>query len=166
MQEIWKCIRGYKGKYMISNKGRIRSFAQYKSGRMLTIRKGNKGYALCTLSKNGAQKTFSAHRIIARAFIGPAKGRQVNHIDGVKLNNLTPNLEYVTGRGNKRHAVKLGLIPRGEDLPQSKLRNRDIKNIRRLYETGKFSQQTLAKKFKVYQTVISRVVCRKIWAHV
>ena len=50
------------------------------------------------------------HRIVAHAFLGvPAPGAEVNHLNGVKTDNRAANLEWVTSKGNKSHAVIQGL---------------------------------------------------------
>lgn len=56
--------------------------------------------------------THALHRLMALAFI-PLEGARdrfyVNHIDGNKLNYDVKNLEWVTYKENREHAVKAGL---------------------------------------------------------
>lgn len=54
----------------------------------------------------------------------------------------------------------------GENNPIAKLCNNDVRLIRKMYLTGKYSQTTLSHKFKVSQAVISSVIRRNRWAHV
>ena len=53
----------------------------------------------------------------------------------------------------------------GEQLPQSKLDNKKVNKIRKLYKLGKKKQVELAKMFNVNQSVISRAINRKNWKH-
>ena len=50
--EEWREIEGYDGKYLVSNKGRIKSL-KYKKERILKVFVNNKGYPRVSLCKNG-----------------------------------------------------------------------------------------------------------------
>jgi len=76
------------------------------------------GYKLATLKRLGWNKNgqVRVHRLVAHCWIGPCPdGLEVNHIDGVKSNNNADNLEYVTSRQNKEHAVAMGLMKSGAE---------------------------------------------------
>lgn len=66
------------------------------------------GYCHVTLRPN--PKTYRTHRLIAQMFIpNPEYKREVNHINGNKLDNRVENLEWATGGENVRHAWRAGL---------------------------------------------------------
>ena len=50
--EEWREIEGYDGKYLVSNKGRIKSL-KGKKERLLKCFKNNKGYLRVALCKHG-----------------------------------------------------------------------------------------------------------------
>ena len=54
----------------------------------------------------------------------------------------------------------------GEDVPNAKLTDEAVKEIRRRYAARESSQFVLADKFGVHQSVISEVVNFRIWTHV
>ena len=127
MEEIWKDIKGYEGKYQVSNLGRIKSLkrfvmtgANYQTPRtfeekILKQSLNKKGYCIISLwSKNGI-KNHIVHREVAKAFVpNPYNLTQINHIDENKQNNVADNLEWCTieynnnyGTRNKRHSKTL-----------------------------------------------------------
>lgn len=86
MEEIWKDIRGYEGKYKASNFGRIKSLIKDKVLKQTINRRD--GYLYIGLCKNGKRKNCKVHRLIAETFITNTKNKPtVNHIDGNKCNN-------------------------------------------------------------------------------
>lgn len=100
MQEEWKDIEGYEGLYKVSSFGRIKSLYGGEERIMKQANHGH-GYLMCALTKNGKLKSFTVHRLVAKAFIpNPSNLPQVNHIDENKENNRVDNLEWCDGKYN------------------------------------------------------------------
>ena len=56
---------------------------------------------------DGRKKRCYAHRLVAIAYIeNKDNKKEVNHIDGNKLNNCMDNLEWVSSSENKQHALE------------------------------------------------------------
>lgn len=113
--EQWKDIKGYEGKYQISNYGEVRSFSKWSNGKILKGGScGNPGpYRFVSLVKTGRKdiKNVYIHRLVAEHFLeNPYNLNEVNHIDGNTLNNRADNLEWCDHGYNMAHANKLGLI--------------------------------------------------------
>ena len=66
------------------------------------------GYLKVDLCKNGKQKTFTVHRLVATVFISnPKNFPTVNHKDENKLNNNVSNLEWCTVLYNNCYGTRL-----------------------------------------------------------
>jgi hypothetical protein len=112
MQEEWREI--HEMGYEVSNLGNVRRSVDGVNtaiGRIKTPSLSGNGYLIVGLFKNGKRKNVLVHRAVAEAFIGHIdNSREVNHIDGNKLNNKLENLEIVSRSQNFRHAISTGLI--------------------------------------------------------
>lgn len=111
MNEIWKDIAGFEGRYQVSNKGNVKSlhYRGHYGESLLKLSKHHTGYLIVILGKKPA-KVCLVHQLVAKAFIPLVEGKKfVNHIDGNKHNNCVENLEWVTAQENVTHAIKTGL---------------------------------------------------------
>lgn len=112
INEIWKDIKNFEGKYQISNLGRVKSLNYAGTGKahILKNRYDGHGYPQISLGRN---KQMRVHRLVAEAFIyNPQNKPYVNHIDGNKTNNKVENLEWCTPAENTQHLVNvLGYKP-------------------------------------------------------
>lgn len=96
---IWKEVKGYEGRYFISDQGKIKN---KKASLKSAIDKY--GYEKVTLYKNGQGKCFKIHRLVALHFLPNPDGKDfVNHLDHDKLNNRVENLEWVNHAENMCH---------------------------------------------------------------
>lgn len=109
----WKDIKGYEGLYKISTCGDVVSYpnkSNHNNEKLLKWFVHDNGYAYVFLYKNGKRKSFAVHRLIASTFLKTKHGKnQVNHKDGIKLNNFVENLEWCSQEENQQHAFKNGL---------------------------------------------------------
>ena len=84
MKEEWRDIRGYEGKYQVSNLGRIKSLNYRGTGKegILSPTPNKKGYLVIGLYKNNKQNKKRVNRLVAQAFIpNPDNLPQVNHLN-------------------------------------------------------------------------------------
>ena len=129
MQEIWKDIEGFNGKYQVSNTGKVKSFAIKKEGQILKpqVTRGYAYVGLCRDSKR--QKNHLIHRIVASAFAPNPNGyKEVNHKDEDKLNNNADNLEWCTREYNmsyKNARIRQG-VSQGKPVLQFTMDNLPI----------------------------------------
>lgn len=98
-------LENIKDGYYVDTSGKIYSSL---SGDMVELKQylSKTGYFYVGLQKsNGKRKTFRAHRIVAMAFCKREDGMNiVNHINGIKKDNRSVNLEWSNDSLNMIHA--------------------------------------------------------------
>lgn len=168
MNEVWKPVYGFEGKYEISSHGRLRNVQEGSgnvTGRILSVGLNLGGYAQYTLGKYGGRHT--AHLLVMQAFVGPRPdGAQINHKNGIKTDNRLENLEYCTTSENCLHLTKVLGKRRGESHGNAKLTEDDIREIRRLYSSGEHTQREIAARFNITRPNVGYIVRRIAWPHV
>lgn len=160
MAAIWKDIVGYENDYEISIIGQVRS---KKKGKNITLKyqMATAGYYYVKLLLSGKRKNAFIHRLMAIHFIeNTLNKKEVNHIDGNKLNNQLNNLEWVTPSENQRHAVNTLLKPTGEFVSNCKLKDWQVLEIIEWQKAG-IRQTTVAKKYGVSQSTIRLIYLGK-----
>jgi hypothetical protein len=108
--EIWRAVPGYEGLYEVSNLGRVQSLdrrielggngyggSYVKPGRILRHLINTHGRHQVTLCRDGRQRLYLVHRVVAQAFIGHCPdGLCVLHWDDDPDHNHLSNLRYGT----------------------------------------------------------------------
>lgn len=103
----WKDIKGYEGIYQVSDDGHVKRIYKTKKPKILKNRPSANYYTV-SLSHKCNKKTYAVHRLVAEAFlVKPEGATEVNHLDGNKLNNNVENLEWVTQKQNRDHAMRV-----------------------------------------------------------
>ena len=145
--------------YSVSSDGQVRND---RTGYILKPVKSNCGYMRVGLWVKGYGKLYSVHRLVAEAFVQNPDGKpEVNHKDGNKENNAAINLEWVTGKENKRHCREiLGKINKHPDPTAAHIAT--MKKIRCL-DTGEIFESitSAAKSIGVSQSTLSVHLIKK-----
>lgn len=165
VMEVWKDIINFENYYQISSSGNLKNV---RTGRIKKWGNHTRGYLITTLCRSGYNKSVSAHRLVAQAFIpNPKKKPCVNHKNGIKYDNKIENLEWCTHQENTDHAVRNKLVGehkikkrrKGADHPLIKLSTEEILYIRANHKIIKTS--VLAKMFNISSSAVGNIGARR-----
>ena len=108
MEEIWKPIEGYEGKYEVSSLGRVKSLNYRNTNRAVIMKpykniskRGNVPYLQVELYKNGQGTCPKVHVLVCTAFRGHRPSDidgdtnvEAMHLNGDSLDNRAENLAW------------------------------------------------------------------------
>lgn len=154
--------------YSVTPDGRVFTHKQ-RSG-WITGATDRLGYKrLNATDDSGSRSNLYVHRAVATAYLpNPDNKPHVNHKDNNPSNNHVDNLEWCTAAENRAHAAKQNRLPRlqGETNGHAKYSDSLIKKIRKLYESGKYTQMDIKREFGIPQPTVSVIVRREQWRHI
>lgn len=170
---ILVCLRS--GKFKVLPTGEILNMAynHTQQPRLVRSRATLNGYLRCGLKLPGERiREVLVHRVVAIAFHGIPTNPdfEVDHINGIKVDNRPENLHWVDRSENQRRAYAMGLrhLPTicgvGSRSRQAKVDEADIAAIRERCARGE-RQKDVAASYGLTQPAVSLIVNRKNWKH-
>ena len=172
MAEEWREIPGWESFYAVSSIGRVKRLAgspKCIKDRILVpvlVRNGYETVVLTAPGKKPIRKTL--HFLVALAFLGapPTDKHEINHLNGIKIDNRFENLKWVTRSENIKHAFDTGLKPKlsGSQAPSAKLTEEQVKEIIMLYAKGKKIRE-LVEMYPVGDYAIRQIVFGRSHTH-
>ena len=141
-KEIWKDIKGFEKRYMVSNLGRVKSmkYRHHNKEEILKQEINHNYKRVCLFEKNGKRKHYRVHRLVAETFIpNPYNYKEVNHKDENPSNNCVNNLEwcehiYNINYGTRTEKARLKII---KPIIQYDKNNKFIKKYNSINEIEK-----------------------------
>lgn len=128
------------------------------------------GYLRYRTTIKGEAKRIPAHRAVALTLLdNPLNLPTVNHINGVKDDNVVSNLEWSDWGYQQTHSVVTGYkmnAPRGEDCALSVYSEETIHEICRLLQEGYRNCEILKLMPEVKTKTISNIRMGKAWVHI
>ena len=128
MEEIWRDVKEYEGKYQVSNTGNVKSLNYNNTGKegIMKPQDNGDGYLFVQLCKEGKVKNCRINRLVAQAFLDNPEGyTDVNHKDEDKTNNCVENLEWCDrsyninyGTRNKKAGKRISEKLKGRKLAE------------------------------------------------
>lgn len=121
----WQYIENTDQRYMVSKDGRV--ITTKGTPKFMTGSVASNGYRQFNLRMNGSRKQALGHRLVAEAFIekNGINRKQVNHMNGIKLDNHVDNLEWSSAQENQIHAIETGLKGKSVMKRERVLRTKD-----------------------------------------
>jgi len=176
MTESWLPVVGFEGRYEVSSDGRVRSLRIVKGNcnkprpqPLVLSLASRRGYPAANLSASNRSKMYSAHRLVAAAFLGdPPPGTVVCHLNGVRDDNRLVNLAYGTPTENEAHKAQHGTKLFGAAVPGARLAESHVHEILLAYRHGSQTAGCVAlgRQFGVAPSVITAIVGGRAWKHV
>lgn len=172
MEEVWKYVPGYNGKYQVSNFGNVKSVYKRsrKGGDLLTPILNKDGYLQVNLSINGHATHHRVHRLVAESFVENKFNYPfVNHKDENKKNNNAVNLEWCDLPYNIRYGSRTerSFITRKCNKSFHRVLSRsDALKIRKtcIPNDRTYGIKPLSKKYGVSPTTISAIIHDRLWS--
>lgn len=164
--EVFKDIKGFQGRYEISNLGNVRNTT---TKQLLHPRPNKEGYLRIGLRKKGSRKiyTYFIHRLVATAFIyndDIQSKIQVNHIDNDRANNSSENLEWCTPSYNTKQSFHYNKSNKGECNPRAILTSLQVAQIKELLKQNKTCKE-VATLYKVSRSTIDAIKRGVNWSN-
>jgi hypothetical protein len=170
MEEIWKDIHGYEGRYQVSDTGRVRSLprsVKHKKfgsfvikGRIMKPGVHSFGYPFYNLFIDGRSKMHYTHTLILEAFVSKRpEGMVCCHGDGNPSHSVLSNLRWGTPAENNADMAIHGTRPVGERQTNSKLSEQMVAEIR----SSSASASDLARRMNVCDRTIRKVRSNISW---
>ena len=169
-EEIWKPINfisNLQDWYYVSNYGRV--YSRF-TGLLIKPVKRRDGYLIVLLrTKDNLAVALVVHRLVMMAHkpISNPDDFHVNHIDGIKTNNIITNLEWVTRSENMIHAYSIGLKKPGEEVHFSIITEDTVREICKLLEQSYYPTEiSRMLNLENHVSLIREIKRRKNWKHI
>jgi hypothetical protein len=163
-----------RGRYRISNYGRVLSYNNDRNGKLLKLGATAKYKTISLKDIDGNKVVRYVHRLIAMFYLKKPSGEQewVIHLDNIKHNNYYRNLKWVTKKEKVDHQFKFTsgvyAVTKQRYSINSKLTESQVKMIKRKINdpNRKTRMKIIAKRYGVSVMQLYRIKSGENWSSV
>lgn len=167
--EEWRPVKGYEGRYEVSNLGRVRSLPGGKRhGKVLCGNPGRGGYLSVTLCRGATRKQAPIHALVLTAFSGERIGnQQCAHRNHNRQDNRLSNLRWASPSENTQDRIESGFRLSGVANPNAALTDELVAEARRRYLGGETAKQIAESlPIRIHDSMLHRAIVGDSWSHV
>lgn len=127
------------------------------------------GYFKVVFHNQSKSINGATHRLLAQVYLPNPEGLPVVcHNDGDNQNNALSNLRWATQQENINDKWKHGtmFVRKGEDVPNSKLKEWQVVDIKRMIMSKTLFFREIANLYGVHEETIGHIARGKRWKHV
>ena len=177
--ETWRPVVGFPDQYLVSDAGRVKRLAvqfvrkngwKYNLPEKIrtpgTLPSGHK-YILLRKYGSGISKPRLVHHLVLEAFVGLCPpGMECCHNNGDPTDNRLSNLRWDTHLNNEKDKRGHGTRPHGSKHWRAILTEEDVRKMRSMYQSGKYSKIALARLFGTSIWNVYPILKRQTWVHI
>lgn len=124
------------------------------------------GYLMVNLQRDLKKIRIAVHTLILTTFVSPQpQGLYGCHGPNGKTDNSLANLSWGTPSKNQNDKWRDGTMLAGESHKRSKLKDQDIRQMRKLYANG-MTAKAISKLFPTCHGNVCLIVNRQAWRHI
>lgn len=171
MDEDWRPVVGYEGRYEVSDLGRVRSVEHRdrrgvrRPGIILRLQRDSDGYRIAGLSRDGRVRSRKVARLVLAAFVGSAPERaEACHNNGDRQDNRLENLRWDSTKANAADRDRHGRTARGARSAVAKLTPARARFVRDLIWFGA-TRASAARVVGLNWSTVARLASGRTWTH-
>jgi len=149
-------------KFGIDRQDKIQAIKEHKRKEYANYRMSEDGHYMWIAAYNGKNEKMYVARLLAIAEYGinAVVDKNVHHKNGIPWDNRSENIELLNrGEHTSHHS-------QGEDHPNSILTEREVREIKEIYEETDKTQKEVGDEYDISHKTVSDIVNGRRWGHI
>jgi DNA-binding NarL/FixJ family response regulator len=128
-----------------------------------TLGPGDRYWYIMAHARGTKRRNRLVQQLVAEAFLGPAEGRIVRHLNNVGTDNRQENLAYGSNSENQMDRVLHGTSNRGTASGHNKLSEEDVMSVLELRKKG-LPMQRIATEVGCSRKNVHKILVGETWS--